>query len=392
MTDITSLVVGGYFDGARHYGDGPYRLRLAGDRLLAIEPMPPGSPSEVAFVMPTLVDAHVHVFLDGAELDPERRRRHLARDPAHHLSTARRNVEDAWSAGISIARDAGDPHGTNLTIRDALASDGGPIRLRAPGPALHRAGRYGSFLGVAADDDRGLADLVREIAHRADDIKVLLTGVVDFATGTVKGRPQFDAEAAATIVRTAAERGRPAFAHCNGRDGLDVAIAARFDSIEHGYGMDEDSLRAMAGEGIAWTPTLAPVAAQRHLPPNVSGFGPEILATLDDVLARHAEAIGRAAQLGVPLLCGSDAGGQGVPHGSGLIDEMLLMLAAGAPVEAVLRGATSLPRRRWNEAAADIVVGARLDMLALPADPSIDPQALRQARRIGAGLAVTAIG
>lgn len=376
------LIVGSYFDGERLHADGPYAVIHDGSAILGIEPSE--GPAEAAFIMPSLVDAHIHVFLDGAELDPTRRKQAMAADGDSTLAVATANAEAAWRAGLAVLRDAGDPRGINHGLREGLARSRHPIRLRSPGPALHRPGRYGSFLGTAIADDREAAATVAGLCEQADDIKVLLTGVIDFVTGTVKGKPQFDAEAAATIVRTAAEHGRPAFAHCNGKEGLTVATAAGFDSIEHGYLMDEDSLRIMAGEGIAWTPTLAPVAAQRALPVAVSGFGPDILATLDVILARHADAIGRAAQLGVPLLCGSDAGGQGVPHGSGLIDEMMLMVGAGAPLEVVLRGATSVPRQRWNEPSADIAVGTRVDLLALPSDPFIDPEALRRGRRMRA--------
>jgi imidazolonepropionase-like amidohydrolase len=146
--------------------------------------------------------------------------------------------------------------------------------------------------------------------------------------------------------------------------------------------MDEESLRRMAEEGIAWTPTLAPVAALRNLPAKFTGFSPETLACVDQVLARHGEAIARAAQLGVALLCGSDAGGQGVPHGSGLIDEMILLASAGAPMETVLRGATSLPRARWGEPSSNLVAGNRFDAIALTQSPFESPEALRNAARL----------
>ena len=248
--------------------------------------------------------------------------------------------------------------------------------------ALRRPGRYGSFLGPPVPDDCDLVATVRAVAERADQIKVLLTGPIDFATGGAKGRPQFDLDACCAIVKTARELGRSAFVHCNGREGLEIAITAGFDSIEHGYGMDEECLRKMAGEGIAWTPTLAPVVALRHLPTVVTGLKSETLAQIDGILARHAEAIARAAQLGVTLLCGSDAGSVGVPHGSGLIDEMILMAAAGVPIETVLRGATFAPRLRWGEPTVNLVAGGQFDVIALRQSPFESSSALRGITRL----------
>lgn len=373
------LIVGSYFDGERLHADGPYAVIHDGSAILGIEPSE--GPAEAAFIMPSLVDAHIHVFLDGAELDPARRKQAMAADEDSTLAVATANAEAAWRAGVAVMRDAGDPRGINHGLREGLARRRHPIRLRSPGPALHRPGRYGSFLGAAIADDREATATVAGLCEQADDIKVLLTGVIDFASGEVKGRPQFDGDTAAAMVATARQRGRPAFAHCNGAEGLGIAIAAGFDSIEHGYLMDENSLRAMAGQGIAWTPTLAPVAAQRRLAPEISGFGPEVLARLDTILERHAESIARAAQLGVTLYCGSDAGGQGVPHGGGLIDEMLLMAAAGVPMATLLAGATALPRARWGEPAAPIRKGGAFAPLILPQSPFELPEALRHARR-----------
>jgi imidazolonepropionase-like amidohydrolase len=382
------LVVRSYFDGERHHNNGPYAILLkrdrisAGDQILAIEPARPDEPVAVEFIMPTLVDAHVHVFLDGAELDAEKRKQHLEKGPAALWETARANAEASWCTGIGVLRDAGDPHGVNNGIRNRLRSARTGLRVRTPSAAFHRPGRYGSFLGKAVPNDRDLAAEVRQRAHGVDDIKVLLTGIIDFATATVKGKPQFDVPAARTIVNTARELGKPAFAHCNGAEGLAVAIAAKFDSIEHGYFMDEESLRRMAGEGIAWTPTFAPVAAQRNLPVEITGFSPPILKSLDDILAGHAESACRAAQLGVTLLCGSDAGSQGVPHGAGLIDEMMLMAAAGVPMEAILRGATAAPRTRWKEPPANLVPGARFEAVSFTQSPFGSSAALRGMRRM----------
>jgi imidazolonepropionase-like amidohydrolase len=382
------LVVRSYFDGERHFQQGPYAITLKrdriaeGERIVRIEQAAANEPVTLEFLMPTLVDAHVHLFLDGAELDATARKRHLEKGPEALWRTARANAEASWCTGVAILRDAGDPHGVNDALRNRLKSARTGLRVRTPAWALHRPGRYGAFLGHAVPQDSDLAQVVRDMADRVDDVKVLLTGVIDFNTASVKGKPQFDLRAARTIVETARQLGKRTFCHCNGREGLDIAIRARFDSVEHGYFIDEESLRRMAGEGIAWTPTLAPVAAQRNLPQAITGFSDETLATMDRILQGHAESACLAAELGVTLFCGSDAGGQAVPHGAGLIDEMILLAKAGVPMAKILYGATAAPRSRWNEPAADLVVGARFDAVALTQSPFESPEALRSITRI----------
>lgn len=374
------VVVAGYFDGHSLHAEGPYAFRLADGRIAAIEPARADEPVAVAFLLPSLVDAHVHVFLEGGELDPARRRAAMAAGTEALRQTALANARRSRAAGIGLERDAGAPEGINHWLRD---NPDCPLHLRSAGIALHRPKRYGGFLGPAVGPDEELTKLVGRIAEQADDIKVLLTGVVDFETGEVKGEPQFSLAEARAIVATARACGRPAFAHCNGPKGLAIAARAGFDSVEHGYRIDEESLRALAGEGVAWTPTLAPVAIERKIDPAINGFAPTVDAVLERVLAAHARAINRAVELGVPIYCGSDAGGQGVPHGTGLIDEMLLLHAAGVPMELVLRGATSLPRERWGESGGEIAVGVALPLLALPTSPYAEPEALRRARWLG---------
>jgi imidazolonepropionase-like amidohydrolase len=374
------FIAGAYFDGERYHNHGPYAITVNQGRVCSIECAAAGEAVQFGFIMPTLVDAHVHLFLDGAEVDPARRAAAMDADVQVQQKTAFANAEMARKTGIGLVRDAGAPQFINHMVRSHQQEL--HLRVRSPGPALHRPGRYGSFLGLAIARDEEIVRTVARLCEQADDIKVLLTGTVNFASGTVKGEPQFNIKAARAIVATARAYGCPAFAHCNGREGLAIAIRAGFDSVEHGYLMDDDSLAAMAGEGVAWTPTLAPVAIQRKLGPAINGFTPAVMRQLEKILASHAESVARAAHLGVPLLCGSDAGGQGVPHGSGLLDEMLLMADAGVPMEVVLKGATSVPRIRWGEPSASIKVGESLDLLGLPASPFDYPGALREAAHL----------
>lgn len=381
------LRVGGYFDGERCHEAGPYLFTLRSGKIVAIESGAAGEPLDCQFLLPALTDCHVHCFLDGRLTDDHLRRRHLAAGVDSLLQTAMANAQAASDCGISLLRDGGDPYGVNDALRERLRTDAAAgavpvLKLRSPSFALHRPGRYGAFLARAVADDRELVPLVRELAGRADEIKVLLTGPIDFEERAVKGQPQFDLEAARTIVETARKMGKTAFAHANGAEGIKLAIEAGFASVEHGYGIDDESLRAMAGAGIAWTPTLVPVIAQRQLAlGRLNRDDAPLVAALDELLARHAESMVRAVQLGVALLCGSDAGSPGVPLGEGLLTEMAALCAAGVPLETVLRGATTLPRERWGEAPVRLVPGAMLHAAVLDANPRIAPDVLRAARR-----------
>ncbi len=89
-----------------------------------------------------------------------------------------------------------------------------------------------------ATDAQSIERTVRKLASKAHDLKILLTGIIGFEKGQMKGSMQFDLGEAKLIVAIAREHGRKTFAHCSGIDGLRIAVEAGIDSIEHGFFMD----------------------------------------------------------------------------------------------------------------------------------------------------------
>lgn len=365
------------FDGERRLA-GPRDVVIEDGRIVAVDPVSAEIvPDEtVAFLMPGLVEAHAHVFLDGGELDFAKRNAHLAADFETMLATARANVEASLAAGITLVRDAGDRYGVNDTIRDELASGERGIRLRSPGLGVKRPKRYGGFMArdIAEGDDP--TGTIEAMVDAVDDVKVILTGIIDFEAGGVKGAPQFSAEELGRIVAAAARAGKRTFAHCSGHDGLEVAVAAGIGSVEHGFFMSRDVLEGMAAKGIAWVPTFSPVHFQ-WARPELAGWSAATVGNLRRILDGHLEHVAIADRLGVELVAGSDAGSPGVPHGAGLVDEIFHFLEAGLSTAAALTAATARPRRMWGVPGGRIAPGEPAEMVALAVSPFDDPQALR---------------
>ncbi len=396
---MNTLVVAAdsYFDGAHHHARGPFTIEvvdgrieeiLAGDRSDGLATRHRHLHGEevtvlrAPFVMPGLVEAHCHLFLDGAELDVEARKRYLSAPRETMLAVGRRSLRQNLDAGVTLVRDAGDAHGINTQLKAELAGHSAcnPAMISA-GRALRKAGRYGSFMAIEATDAVSVVRAIHELAPTADQLKILLTGIIDFERGQMKGGVQFDLEETRLIVGTARELGLRTFAHCSGRDGLKIAVGAGIDSIEHGFFMERDILRGIADKGIAWVPTFSPVYFQYERP-ELAGWNSETVAGLWSILERHFEHIALAAEMGVPIVAGSDAGSYGVPHGRGLIDELLFLRRAGLPIEAVLAAATSVPRRLWGCERADIHPGCSVDLIALDGSPFADIQHLRHVRTV----------
>lgn len=371
------------FDGERHHpaSAGPRDIVVEAGRIVAVAPASAEVTPDVtaAFVMPGLVEAHAHIFLDGGELDFAVRTEYLKADAETMVATARLNVERARQAGVTLVRDAGDRWGINDRIRAELADDAASVvKLRSPGLGVKRPKRYGGFMARDVGEGVDPAATIEAMVEACDDVKVILTGIIDFDAGGVKGAPQFSAEELATIVEVAHRAGKKTFAHCSGLDGLEVAVEAGIDSIEHGFFMTRSILEGMAAKGIAWVPTFSPVHFQ-WARPELAGWSEATIGNLRRILDGHLEHVGLADRLGVNLVAGSDAGSPGVPHGTGLVDEIFHFLDAGLTMSAALTSATARPRRLWGCEAATIAPGARAELVALAASPFDDAAAFRSA-------------
>jgi len=389
MMDSCLFTVSSFFDGHVLRNEGPYTLVVENARIIDIVPGPLAAGrsslperfcvSEVPivhaeFLMPGLVEAHCHLFLDGGELDFRARKDYFSAHEDVMMQTARQHVRDCLANGVTLIRDAGDRYGINHKIRDEFA--GSYVKIRSPGLALRRPKKYGAFMAQEVESLQEMRDAVAEISADADDLKIILTGIIDFEAGTVTKPVQFDRESLRVLIDLAREHQLPTFAHCSGIEGLEIASDMGVDSIEHGFFMSCEVLKAMAEKSIAWVPTFSPVHFQWHQP-EIVGWNQSTVKNLRSILDSHRKHVAMAHELGVALVAGSDAGSHGVRHGYALIEELFFMLDAGLPMASVLASATSVPRKRWSERSANIQVGNDANFVALQASPFEQAESLR---------------
>jgi imidazolonepropionase-like amidohydrolase len=337
----------------------------------------PGATSiPVGFLMPGLVESHAHLFLDGHEQDLTRRQTHLEAGIEAFLATGQRNLEHLRASGVTLVRDCGDRWGINHALRAATIDTTLPV-ICSTGIAIRRTGRYGSFM---AEEVLGAAAAASAVRRRTDcdAVKIVLTGIIDFAAAAVKGGPQFDLEELSAMTAAARDLGRPTVAHCSGRAGIDLAVQAGVGSIEHGFFLDLPLLDRMAANGIAWTPTWTPVAWVRDHP-QTCHIGAAARAGLERILEQHRTNLLEAYRRGVTILAGSDAGSLGVRHGDGLHDDLRAYVEAGIPIAAVLAAASSVPRRAWGLPGGRIAVGEPADLAGFDASPVTGLPHLRRA-------------
>ena len=254
-------------------------------------------------------ECHAHIIMDGVNY------RHAIdmhkNGPDDKI--IREHLKAYQERGIVFVRDGGDALGVSARAKE-LAPEYG-IDYRTPIFAIHKEGHYGSIVG------NGFATMV-EFHKRvleakqagADFIKIMTTGILDFNEhGAITGTP-LDGSEVKEMVHIAHEEGFAVMSHTNGIYGVQAAVEAGVDSLEHGNYMDEETLSMLADSHTVWVPTLVTVR-------NLLGCG----RYEDEVLLpiiRQAETMVRTAfRKKVKVALGSDAGAYCVPHGKGICQE-----------------------------------------------------------------------
>ena len=255
-------------------------------------------------------ECHAHIIMDGVNY---RHAIDLHRNGPDD-NVIREHLKIYQDRGIIFVRDGGDALGVSARAKE-LAPEYG-IDYRTPVFAIHKEGHYGSIVGKNFSTMLEFHKRVLEAKEQgADFIKIMTTGLLDFnAHGAITGTP-LDAAEVKEMVHIAHEEGMAVMSHTNGTYGVQAAVEAGVDSLEHGNYMNEESLTMLSESHTVWVPTLVTVR-------NLLGDGRYADETLKPIIETAEENVRKAFRLGVKVAPGSDAGAYRVLHGQGIQDEM----------------------------------------------------------------------
>ena len=308
------------------------------------------------WIMPGLVDAHCHVGLemDGAVPD----------DVAEGHALADR------AAGALLLRDAGSPADTRwMDDRDDL-----PTIIRA-GRHIARPKRY--LRNYAAEvEPAGLVGAVEEQAARGDGWVKLVGDWIDRDVGDLA--PLWPQQDAAEAIDRAHELGCRVTAHVFGEQALAELVEAGIDGIEHGTGLTEETIAAMAERQVSLVPTMVQLENFESYAAAGEAKFPTYARHIRALYAGRIERFAAAYDAGVPIYAGTDAGGY-LPHG--LVGSEIAMLASFTSPDYAL-GAGSWRARRWLGRPDTLSEGAPADLVAFDADPRTDLGILRSPRLV----------
>lgn len=255
-------------------------------------------------------ECHAHIIMDGVNY---RHAIDLHRNGPDD-NVIREHLKIYQDRGIIFVRDGGDALGVSARAKE-LAPEYG-IDYRTPVFAIHKEGHYGSIVGKSFSTMPEFYKRVLEAKEQsADFIKIMTTGLLDFNVhGAITGTP-LDAAEVKEMVHIAHEEGMAVMSHTNGTYGVQAAVEAGVDSLEHGNYMNEESLTMLSESHTVWVPTLVTVR-------NLLGDGRYADETLRPIIETAEENVRKAFGLGVKVAPGSDAGAYRVLHGQGIQDEM----------------------------------------------------------------------
>jgi imidazolonepropionase-like amidohydrolase len=377
-------------------GEGALRaqtLVVTGERISAILPgyaKPPEGARLIdlknSLVLPGLIDAHVHLLFEAG---PTRRLDSVTMSDAAVALQAAGYAAKTVRAGFTTVQDVGASDAI-FALRDSIAKGEtlGP-RIRAAGSPITPTGGHGDAHGFRIEvldmmQSRTVCDgpadcrrAVRDAVKRgADVIKVTATGGVLSNTAAGVERQFFDDEFEA-IVGAAQMMGRKVTAHAHGVTGVNAALQAGINSIEHGTYLDQESIRLFKEKGAVLVPTVMAGEFVARQARTTDWMPAPIKAKALAVGPKMIDMLRRAREGGVTIAFGTDTGVSA--HGDNA-QEFALMVKAGFTPEEAIRAATVVAAEHLQMAdqIGTLAVGKYADLVAVDEDALTDVTALER--------------
>jgi imidazolonepropionase-like amidohydrolase len=226
-----------------------------------------------------------------------------------------------------------------------------------------------------------LAD-VRPVVRRmvragADTIKCATTGGASSRPGHGPKDRAFNLDEMEALVEEAHALDKKVMCHALGGAGLEIAIEAGVNSIEHGTYLDEHPalIDKMASRNIFFAPTVLVYDYHRKSPQ------PHVRERAVDLEEHHVSSIRRALDAGVKVVAGTDAGGHGHPANAG---ELVCLVRSGmTPMQAIQAGTSwAAECVGWDGRIGTVEKGKLADLILVNGDPLADISVLTDRNKI----------
>ncbi len=343
------------------------------------------------FVLPGFADCHVHLT---SELGPNQLLEEVQLTVADAAIRGAENARKTVAAGFTTVADVGAPNDAIFALRRGAAEG------RIPGPRIVASGWIVTPDGGHADANGYAPDVVdalrnpaacsgadacrrsvrRQIQAGADLIKITATGGVLSNTAAGVGQ-QFSADELHAIVEAAHAMGRRVTAHAHGVDGINAALRAGVDSIEHGTYSDAESFRLFHQGNRYLVPTMMAGWWVTRLAEQGGTLTPAQTAKARMVGPALQAMVRRAHAAHVRMAFGTDTGVS--PHGMNAHEFVLLVGAGLSPLEAIqMATVDAADHLQLNGTIGRIAPGYSADIVGVDGDPLSDVSTLEHVRYV----------
>ena len=335
------------------------------------------------FVMPGFIDLHVHL---SGQAGSERKLERVTDSDADVALNAAMYARRTLLAGFTTVRDVGSRGDAIFALRDAVRAGKVPgPKILVSGDSIAATGGHGDNhgfrrevldalpgTGICDGADSCRAAVRRQVKRGADVIKVTATGGVLSETATGTGQQLTDEELRA-IVETAHSLGRKVTAHAHAKAGIEAALRAGFDSIEHAMWADEETMKLFIETGAWMIPTVYPITAVGDTPEKMKqgpfkDMPPPVMAKLLALGRQPKDMTALAHKMGVNIALGTDSAVS--PHGENANEFIEYVDAGMSAMEALVAGTINAADATGIEhKVGSLEPGKAADIVAMPDSP-----------------------
>jgi imidazolonepropionase-like amidohydrolase len=329
-------------------------------------------------VMPGFIDTHVHLCLDGLNLQQQ-----ILQCSATKALTGLHLAQQYMRYGFTTLRDMGtiDPDWPTINLRDAInkglihgprlivaahmiSATGGHADMQSAFPCRCHLG-----LSKVADSPGKIRELVRaEHTFGGDWIKTMNTGGY-MSFGDDPAKVTWFEDEMQCLAETARQLGLPVAVHTGAAEGCKQALRAGARSLEHCYLIDDDGIAMAEQSGTFLVPTMQMTREDKAmlkagtLPTQATW---KFRRDVDEIERAQKRIVTSKAQVAFGTDCGM------FPFSHGIL-EFQAMVAAGLTPLRALKAATSVAASLLQQNDIGVLApGKQADIVALPGDPIAD--------------------